>query len=256
MGNDSKRPYRRDEYQPQQYVAPQDLTASSSRAFGPARPPTNTTRPYQDPILQGSPIQMNAYGQVPTQSSLSSSSNPSRMSWNSMTTRASSTPSRMPASTAMYGAPSQSAGFMDPMAGSTAYSSPMGMTERANLNPNFLPPPMSYAQSPYDLPRRSTSYPYPASSRTFDVTSAPQGGPVETGGTSTHQRQKPKCFEHGCNGREFSTFSNLLRHQRERSGTAAKSYCPRCGAEFTRSTARTNHLMHSKCKPQRGSSAD
>jgi hypothetical protein len=51
-------------------------------------------------------------------------------------------------------------------------------------------------------------------------------------------RAKPQCWEHGCNGRQFSTFSNLLRHQREKSGTAAKSYCPRCNAEFTRTTAR------------------
>lgn len=36
-------------------------------------------------------------------------------------------------------------------------------------------------------------------------------------------RPKPQCWDHGCNGRQFSTFSNLLRHQREKSGTAAKS---------------------------------
>jgi hypothetical protein len=63
-----------------------------------------------------------------------------------------------------------------------------------------------------------------------------------------NQRPKPQCWEHGCNGRQFSTFSNLLRHQREKSGTAAKSYCPRCGAEFTRTTARNGHMAHEKCK--------
>lgn len=61
-------------------------------------------------------------------------------------------------------------------------------------------------------------------------------------------RPKPQCWEHGCNGRQFSTFSNLLRHQREKSGTAAKSECPRCGAVFTRTTARNGHLAHDKCK--------
>ncbi|ORY15874.1 hypothetical protein BCR34DRAFT_477273 [Clohesyomyces aquaticus] len=66
-------------------------------------------------------------------------------------------------------------------------------------------------------------------------------------------RPKPQCWEHGCNGRQFSTFSNLLRHQREKSGTAAKSYCPRCGAEFTRTTARNGHMQHEKCKPRRAS---
>ncbi|CAO1597203.1 hypothetical protein XANCAGTX0491_001022 [Xanthoria calcicola] len=62
--------------------------------------------------------------------------------------------------------------------------------------------------------------------------------------------RKPQCFDHGCNGRQFSTFSNLLRHQREKSGTASKSYCPRCGAEFTRTTARNGHMAHDKCKPR------
>ncbi|KEQ69206.1 hypothetical protein M436DRAFT_13273, partial [Aureobasidium namibiae CBS 147.97] len=69
-----------------------------------------------------------------------------------------------------------------------------------------------------------------------------------------NQKPKPQCWEHGCNGREFSTFSNLLRHQREKSGTAAKSYCPKCGAEFTRTTARNGHLAHEKCSKQRRTS--
>ncbi|RFU29673.1 hypothetical protein B7463_g6650, partial [Scytalidium lignicola] len=68
-----------------------------------------------------------------------------------------------------------------------------------------------------------------------------------------HSRPKPQCWEHGCNGRQFSTFSNLLRHQRERSGVAAKSVCPNCGAEFTRTTARNGHMAHEKCKPRRNS---
>ncbi|KAM7221619.1 hypothetical protein V8F06_003010 [Rhypophila decipiens] len=63
-----------------------------------------------------------------------------------------------------------------------------------------------------------------------------------------HSRPKPQCWEHGCNGRQFSTFSNLLRHQREKSGQATKATCPECGAEFTRTTARNGHLMHGKCK--------
>lgn len=70
-----------------------------------------------------------------------------------------------------------------------------------------------------------------------------------------NSRPKPQCWEHGCNGRQFSTFSNLLRHQREKSGTAAKSYCPRCGAEFTRTTARNGHMAHDKCKPRKASDA-
>lgn len=70
-----------------------------------------------------------------------------------------------------------------------------------------------------------------------------------------NSRPKPQCWEHGCNGRQFSTFSNLLRHQREKSGTAGKSYCPRCGAEFTRTTAMKGHMNNEKCKPRKSESS-
>lgn len=68
-----------------------------------------------------------------------------------------------------------------------------------------------------------------------------------------HSRPKPQCWEHGCAGRQFSTFSNLLRHQREKSGVASKPTCPKCGAEFTRTTARNGHMAHEKCKGRRNS---
>ncbi|CRG92917.1 hypothetical protein PISL3812_09997 [Talaromyces islandicus] len=55
-------------------------------------------------------------------------------------------------------------------------------------------------------------------------------------------RPKPQCWDHGCNGREFSTFSNLYRHTRERSEAAIKPQCSRCGAVFTRKTARNKHM--------------
>lgn len=61
-------------------------------------------------------------------------------------------------------------------------------------------------------------------------------------------RPKPQCWDHGCNGRQFSTFSNLLRHQREKSGSAMKAICPYCGTEFTRTTARNGHMYGGKCK--------
>jgi hypothetical protein len=68
-------------------------------------------------------------------------------------------------------------------------------------------------------------------------------------------RPKPQCFDHGCNGRQFSTFSNLLRHQREKSGSASKATCPHCGTEFTRTTARNGHLYGGKCKGKDGQGA-
>ncbi|KAK2790136.1 hypothetical protein FQN53_000377 [Emmonsiellopsis sp. PD_33] len=69
-----------------------------------------------------------------------------------------------------------------------------------------------------------------------------------------NSRPKPQCWDHGCNGREFSTFSNLLRHQREKAGTATKSECPHCGTVFTRTTARNGHLAQGKCKAKRAQS--
>lgn len=66
-----------------------------------------------------------------------------------------------------------------------------------------------------------------------------------------HNRPKPQCWEHGCNGRQFSTFSTLLRHQREKSGAAGKFSCPNCGAEFSRTSARNWHMVHEKCTQRR-----
>lgn len=84
---------------------------------------------------------------------------------------------------------------------------------------------------------------------------SPKMGSSESGDhvRVVHSRPKPQCWEHGCNGRQFSTFSNLLRHQREKSGVAQKSSCPNCGAEFTRTTARNGHMAHDKCKQRRNS---
>lgn len=55
------------------------------------------------------------------------------------------------------------------------------------------------------------------------------------------------CFEHGCNGRLFSSWSNLRRHQRERSRQTPQCYCPRCGAHFSRTTARKQHIANASC---------
>lgn len=70
------------------------------------------------------------------------------------------------------------------------------------------------------------------------------------------KRTVAMCWEHGCNGRKFSTSSNLLRHRREKDGSASKSVCPDCGAQFTRTTARNGHLAHGKCTKSRRQSTD
>ncbi|PNS21925.1 hypothetical protein CAC42_523 [Sphaceloma murrayae] len=109
--------------------------------------------------------------------------------------------------------------------------------------PGQIPTSLAYGQPMYSASSMS-SLPRSMSSVSADSM---------RGGSS---KPKPQCWEHGCNGRKFSTFSNLLRHQREKSGTASKSYCPKCGAEFTRTTARNGHLAHDKCSKQRKSSSE
>ncbi|KAE9990924.1 hypothetical protein EG327_000756 [Venturia inaequalis] len=59
---------------------------------------------------------------------------------------------------------------------------------------------------------------------------------------------KPRCFDHGCGGRAFSTSSNLKRHEREKAGKSLKVQCPICGKDFTRPTAMKGHIDGNKCK--------
>ncbi|KAI0837625.1 hypothetical protein F5Y06DRAFT_270927 [Hypoxylon sp. FL0890] len=64
---------------------------------------------------------------------------------------------------------------------------------------------------------------------------------------SMDRNGKHRCWEHGCNGREFSSKSNFVRHVKERSGASTKSVCPLCGAIFTRNSARDTHLAKQSC---------
>ncbi|KAL1976343.1 hypothetical protein VTN31DRAFT_2625 [Thermomyces dupontii] len=123
------------------------------------------------------------------------------------------------------------------------YSYPFPQVAYAPMNPSY---PVSgtsevHARIPSDPPSAMSHYSTPTA-------------PDQHRGRVVESRPKPQCWDHGCNGREFSTFSNLLRHQRERSGAAAKSKCPHCGAVFTRSTARNTHMAQGKCKANRISS--
>ncbi|KAK8021027.1 hypothetical protein PG990_006165 [Apiospora arundinis] len=152
-----------------------------------------------------------------------------------------------------------------------SYSSPLPEPNHSMFSSNFSSLP-SNAYMSMDYP---TAYPQASSSHSVNShyeTARPSSMndshmlyPVphvlSSGSSPSHEghvrvvqsRPKPQCWEHGCNGRQFSTFSNLLRHQREKSGQAAKAVCPNCGAEFTRTTARNGHLAHDKCKQRRNS---
>ncbi|KAK1974991.1 hypothetical protein LZ30DRAFT_568417, partial [Colletotrichum cereale] len=58
-----------------------------------------------------------------------------------------------------------------------------------------------------------------------------------------------RCFDHGCDGRRFSSIGNLVRHQKEQSrGLSVQRHeCPYCDQTFTRSTARNVHVTRGRC---------
>ncbi|RYO96873.1 hypothetical protein DL765_011446 [Monosporascus sp. GIB2] len=141
-----------------------------------------------------------------------------------------------------------------PLFSATFSSLPSNDYMNMSYSPGFTPPPSAPGLSPH----------YGRASSMTDPGMIYAVPPVLPSGNGAAQepshvrvvqtRPKPQCWDHGCNGRQFSTFSNLLRHQREKSGHAAKATCPNCGAEFTRTTARNGHMLHDKCKQRRNSS--
>lgn len=135
--------------------------------------------------------------------------------------------------------------------------SPLPSNDYMSMNyPAGYPPPPSTQSLSSQYSSRASSMSEPGIMYSVQPPILPSGNPATTDAGHVRvvqSRPKPQCWEHGCNGRQFSTFSNLLRHQREKSGQAAKASCPNCGAEFTRTTARNGHLLHDKCKQRRNS---
>ena len=145
------------------------------------------------------------------------------------------------------------------------YSVECNVQPQSNGQPSSIPYPTTSNNVPYDAYARSNGVrqALPSLGATSFTDPATYNAHRNTGGLEIQRpvrvmgaRPKPQCWEHGCNGRQFSTFSNLLRHQREKSGTAAKSSCPRCGAVFTRTTARNGHVENEKCKPRKMNESD
>ena len=58
----------------------------------------------------------------------------------------------------------------------------------------------------------------------YDNKKSPLLIPTHPRAFTVDRMEKPRCFDHGCNGREFLTFSDLFQHQRERLGTATNTY--------------------------------
>ena len=57
-----------------------------------------------------------------------------------------------------------------------------------------------------------------------------------------------RCYQHGCNGRQFSTLHNFRRHLKERNGLGKVHTCSVCGRKFSRSTARKTHQKQGRCQ--------
>ena len=57
-----------------------------------------------------------------------------------------------------------------------------------------------------------------------------------------------RCWDHGCNGRTFSTSGNLRRHLKEQRDRSKNWVCYYCGRGFSRSTACRSHIKRATCQ--------
>ena len=110
-------------------------------------------------------------------------------------------------------------------------------TDHAQTQRRATPPPSSQAMSSSSMYTSQLSEP---DSMLNDSTNLEDRIPMSV-------NNKHQCWDHGCNGREFSSKSNLTRHKKEREGKVAKVVCPFCGAIFSRSSARDTHLTNQSC---------
>ena len=78
------------------------------------------------------------------------------------------------------------------------------------------------------MPRRRQSPANPPLSQIRDETTA----------VEPFSQVKPQCWDHGCNGKDYLTFSRLFKHERAMSVTKSKSASGH-GSSFSRKTARS-----------------
>ena len=99
---------------------------------------------------------------------------------------------------------------------------------------------LSYQRRQHILP--PTHVPFPASAIEGTQAMGPDGGDHDDDDDAGL-----RCWDHGCNGRKFTTLSNLKRHLRENSSERPTCRCPQCGAVFSRTTARNTHVARGSC---------
>ena len=71
--------------------------------------------------------------------------------------------------------------------------------------------------------------------------------PAPVNQNQSRSKDRPRCFEHGCEGRAFSCRENYRRHLREKNGSSSV-VCTICGLSFSRKSNRDKHILDGKCK--------
>lgn len=108
-----------------------------------------------------------------------------------------------------------------------------------------------YFQSDHFLPQQPGHFPMVSTQDSQpQLALMPEEPIMSTSHSSESQpqgKETPVCWEHGCQGRVFSSWSNLRRHQKEKTRQEPACYCPRCGAYFSRTSGRNQHLANMSC---------
>jgi hypothetical protein len=78
--------------------------------------------------------------------------------------------------------------------------------------------------------------------------SPPESSTQHAASNGSEEQTQFICWDHGCQGRVFTTYSNLRRHCREQSETPEKTTCEGCGRQFSRPAAKTRHQDRGRCK--------
>jgi hypothetical protein len=78
--------------------------------------------------------------------------------------------------------------------------------------------------------------------------SPPESSTQHAASDGSEEQTRFICWDHGCQGRVFTTYSNLRRRCRKRSETPEKTTCEGCGRQFSRPAAKTRHQDRGRCK--------
>jgi hypothetical protein len=206
---DQMRDYKTDYYplEPENRDGPLYDGSSSSQSpssrLDTALSPSQST-PFSSPSRSGSKTPQDSRGRTTSQP------------YRGYGSRASSPPSRM-----TYTPPS-------PVEGPSKMSRPVSPASSYRRKSSFSSAPTYSTSSAFSLSQRAETY-VPVTGSASIYNPPQQRDPAA--GTSDSEdlvrvvqsRPKPQCWEHGCNGRQFSTYSNLMLHQRSQLNISKES---------------------------------